>query len=265
VVHRLLEDAVKRVILAVAVVALISAFLSPDLSLSAEGVAIFVGFLIAIAVVLVTFELPALLLHRRQTGETGRLRVLPWAILLAAVFVLVSRIWSLQPGYLYGVVLGVVFLQAVGPRLEGREAATGATFTLILAVIAWGLLSWVRGAAVPLGDLALIVIETALAAIVVAALEAVAFGLMPLRFMPGYVIYRWRRPLWAVLWLLSLFGFIHILIGPNAGYLSDLSVPALLAAMGVFALFGAISVGFWAYFRFIYRPPAEEAAGAAEP
>jgi hypothetical protein len=116
-----------------------------------------------------------------------------------------------------------------------------------------------------LGDLALIVIETALAAIVVAALEAVAFGLMPLRFMPGYVIYRWRRPLWAVLWLLSLFGFIHILIGPNAGYLSDLSVPALLAAMGVFALFGAISVGFWAYFRFIYRPPAEEAAGAAEP
>jgi hypothetical protein len=161
---------VKRVILAVAVVALISAFLSPDLSLSAEGVAIFVGFLIAIAVVLVTFELPALLLHRRQTGETGRLRVLPWAILLAAVFVLVSRIWSLQPGYLYGVVLGVVFLQAVGPRLEGREAATGATFTLILAVIAWGLLSWVRGAAVPLGDLALIVIETALAAIVVAAL-----------------------------------------------------------------------------------------------
>jgi hypothetical protein len=24
-------------------------------------------------------------------------------------------------------------------------------------------------------------------------------------------------------------------------------------------------VGFWAYFRFVYRPPAEEAAGPAEP
>jgi len=101
-------------------------------------------------------------------------------------------------------------------------------------------------------------VETALAAIVVAALEAVAFGLMPLRFMPGYVIYRWRRPIWAVLWGLSLFGFIHILVGPNAGYLSDLSTESLLAALGVFAFFGALSILFWAYFRFIYRPPSDE-------
>ena len=249
-----------RVILAIAVVALISAFLNPALALNAAGVAIFVGFLIAIGVVLITFELPGLLMHRRQTGETGRLRVLPWAILLAALFVLISRLWTLQPGYLYGVVLGVVFLQAVGPKLEGREAAAGAAFTLVLAIVSWGLLTWVRDAALPIGDLGVIAIKTALAAIVVAALEAVAFGLMPLRFMPGYVVYRWRRPVWAVLWMLSLFAFIHILIGPNAGYLSDLSIPALMAALGVFALFGAISVGFWAYFRFIYRPPAEEPA-----
>jgi hypothetical protein len=254
----------QRVIIAVVLVAFISAFLNPALAFDAAGVAIFVGFLIAIAVVLITFELPGLLLRRRQTGETGHLRVLPWAIVLAAVFVLISRVWTLQPGYLYGVVLGMVFLQAVGPRLEGREAAVGATFTLVVAVVSWLLLGWVREA-VPVGDLAMIVLKTALAAIVVAALEAVAFGLMPLRFMPGYAIYRWRRPVWAVLWLLSLFGFIHILIGPNAGYLSDLSVPALLAAIGVFALFGAISVGFWAYFRFIYQPPAEDVAGPAEP
>jgi hypothetical protein len=78
--------------------------------------------------------------------------------------------------------------------------------------------------------------------------------------MPGYLISRWRRPVWAALWGLSLFGFIHILIGPNAGYLSDLSIPALVAALGVFALFGAISVLFWAYFRFVYRAPAEEAS-----
>lgn len=250
----------KRVLLAVAVVALISAFLNPDLALNAEGLAIFLGFLAAIAVVLVTFELPAILVHRRGTGETGRMRVLPWAIVLAAVFVLISRLFNLQPGYLYGVILAVVFLQAVAPRQEGREAAFGAAFTLVLALVAWVLLTAVRGAGLPPGDLVGLALETALAAIVVAALEAVAFGLMPLRFMPGYVIYRWRRPVWAVLWALSLFGFIHILIGPNAGYLSDLSIPALMAALGVFALFGAISVLFWAYFRFVYRPPAQEPA-----
>jgi hypothetical protein len=254
----------KRVLLAVVVVALISSFLNPALAPTAEGIAIFLGFLLAIGVVLITFELPGLLVHRRYTGETGRLRVLPWAIILAAAFVLISRIWALQPGYLYGVVLGVVLIQAVAPQIEGREAAVGATFTLILALVAWALLAWVRGAGLPPDDLVVIVAETALAAIVVSALEAVAFGLMPFRFMPGYVIYRWRRPIWALLWGLSLFGFIHILIGPNAGYLSDLSPEAVIAAMGVFAFFGAVSVLFWGYFRFIYRAPAEEEPAATE-
>jgi hypothetical protein len=250
----------KRILIAVVLVAFISAFLNPDLAPTAEGLAIFLGFLIAIAVVLITFELPGLFVHRRYTGETGRLRVLPWAIALAALFVLVSRIWALQPGYLYGVVLGVVLIQSVAPQIEGREAAIGATFTLILAVVAWALLAVVRGASLPTDDLVVIVLQTALAAIVVAALEAVAFGLMPLRFMPGYVIYRWRRPIWALLWGLSLFGFIHILVGPNTGYLSDLSSETLIAALGVFALFGAISVLFWAYFRFVYRAPQEDPA-----
>jgi hypothetical protein len=254
----------KRVLLAVVVVALISSFLNPALAPTAEGIAIFLGFLLAIGIVLITFELPGLLVHRRYTGETGRFRVLPWAIILAAAFVLISRIWALQPGYLYGVVLGVVLVQAVAPQVEGREAAVGATFTLILALVAWALLAWVRGAGLPPDDLVVIVAETALAAIVVSALEAVAFGLMPFRFMPGYVIYRWHRPIWALLWGLSLFGFIHILIGPNAGYLSDLSPEALLAAMGVFAFFGAVSVLFWAYFRFVYRAPAEEEPAATE-
>jgi hypothetical protein len=239
-----------RLVLAVAVVALISAFLNPDLSLSLEGLAIYLGFLLAIGIVLISFELPGLVVHRRVVGETGKLRVLPWAIVIAAVFVLVSRLVQLQPGYLYGVVLGVIFLQTVTERDEGREAAAGAAWTLLVAVAAWVWLDWVRGLNLPEGDVVAIGLETALAAVVVAGLEAVAFGLMPFRFMPGWVIYRWRRSVWAVLFAVSAFAFIHILIGPNTGYLSDLSITALMAALGVFAFFGAFSILFWAYFRF---------------
>lgn len=248
----------RYLVASVALVALISAFLNPDLSFSAEGLAIYLGFLAAIAVVLITFELPGLIVHRRRTGEAGRLRVLPWAIVLSAVFVLVSRMLELQPGYLYGVILGVLFLQAAGPAQEGREAAANAALTLVLAVGAWLTLGWVRSAGLPLTDLAALAVETALAAIVVAALEAVAFGLMPFRFMPGHVVYQWRRPVWAVLWGVSVFAFVHILVGPNSGYLSGLSPEALVAALGVFAAFGAFSVLFWGYFRFMYRAPAED-------
>jgi hypothetical protein len=246
-----------RILAAVLLIALISAFLNPSLTFSAEGLVIYLGFLLAIGVVLVSFELPGIVSRRRINGETGRLRVLPWAIVIAALFVLVSRLVQLQPGYLYGVVLGVLFIKAATSQDEGREAAANAVFTLVVAVVAWFGLGWVRGAGFPEGDLGALFLQTALAAIVVAGLEAVAFGMMPFQFMPGWVVYRWNRLGWALIFGLGVFAFMHILIGPNTGYLSDLSFEAVMAALGVFAFFGAFTLGFWGYFRFIHHGPEE--------
>jgi hypothetical protein len=249
-----------RLAIAIAITALISSFLSPNLGFSETSLATYVGFLVALVVVLVSFEVPAILEHRRVTGEVGRLRVLPWALVVAALFVLVSRLAALQPGYLWGVVLGVVFVRTDTSRDEGREQAAGALWTLMVALLAWLALGWVRGPGGTESTFFNVAAQTALAAIVVSALEAVAFGLMPFRFMPGMAIYRWNRWIWAVLFGVSLFAFFHILIGPTSGYLSTLTGPAWLAALGVFAAFGAFTVLFWAWFRF--RPsPVEETEG----
>ena len=249
-----------RLAIAIAITALISSFLSPNLGLTEASLATYVGFLVALVVVLVSFELPAILEHRRVTGEVGRLRVLPWALVVAALFVLVSRLSSLQPGYLWGVVLGVVFLRTDTSADEGREQAAGALWTLIIAVVAWLGLTWVRTSGTD-PTFFNIAAQTALAAIVVSALEAVAFGMMPFRFMPGVAVYRWNRLVWAVLFGASLFAFFHLLIGPTSGYLSTLTGPAWLAALGVFAAFGAFTVLFWAWFRFRPSPPAAEGEG----
>ncbi len=192
-----------------------------------------------------------------MTGEVGRLRPLPWALIIAVVFVLISRLAALQPGYLWGVVLGVVFLRTDTSADEGREQAAGALWTLIVAVLAWLALGAVRGTAGTDGTFLATAAETALAAIVVAGLEAVAFGMMPFRFMPGAAIYRWNRVIWAALFFASLYGFLHILVGPTSGYLSDLTAPAWLAALGVFAAFGVCTILFWAWFRFRPTPTAE--------
>ena len=246
-----------RLAAAVAVAALISSFLDPALTVSFRSLATFLGFLVALVVVLVSFELPGLLLHRRLTGEMGRLRVLPGALVIAAVFVLVSRLTALQPGYVWGVVLGVIFLRTVSEIDEGREQAAGALWTLMVAVAAWLALGWLRGATGTVGSFTGHVAETALAAIVVSGLEAVAIGLLPFRFMPGAAVYTWSRSAWVILCGASLFAFFHILVGPTTGYLSTLSAPAWITAMGVFAAFGAFTVAFWAWFRF--RPAPEPA------
>lgn len=242
--------------IAIAVTALISSFLSPNLGFSEASLATYVGFLVALVVVLVSFEVPAILEHRRVTGEIGRLKVLPWALIVAALFVLMSRLAALQPGYLWGVVLGVVFLRTDTSRDEGREQAAGALWTLIVAVIAWLGLTWVRSSGTD-PTFFNIAAQTALAAIVVSALEAVAFGMMPFRFMPGVAVYRWNRLVWAVLFGASVFAFFHLLIGPTSGYLSSLTAPAWLAALGVFAAFGIFTVLFWAWFRFRPSPVVE--------
>ena len=241
-------------------VALISAFLDPNFGLNTRSVAVYLGFLVALVVMLVSFKAPGVFVHRRRHHEWGELRVLPWTIVLAALFVLISRLFNLQPGYLYGVIIGVAFLESGTLRDEGLESTAGMIWALVVAVAGWAALSWYRTAAPEWGDFASVFAQTFLAAIVVAGLEATAFGLMPFRFMPGHTIYRWHRWLWAILSFLSIFAFIHILIGPAMGYLIDLDPIVWLAALGVFGAFATFTLLFWGYFRFVYREPAEEAA-----
>jgi hypothetical protein len=199
-----------------------------------------------------------MLAHRRKTGDLGRLRPLPWALLISAAFVLVSRLGNLQPGYLYGIILGAIFTREVSDDEEGRETIYGSIWTLFAALVSWILLTAVRNQGLPANDLFNLFAQTALGCILVSGLEATAFGLMPLRFMPGYLIYRWNRPLWAVLFGLSVFAFIQILIGPTSGYVSQLNPAAFIAAGGIFAIFGAFSIATWGYFRFRPAPEAQE-------
>lgn len=237
-------------LLFIALSALVSSFVDPYFGFDLRSLAVFLGFLVGLVVVLASFKLPPILAHRRRTGEVGRLRPLPWALVIAVLFVLVSRIGGLQPGYLYGIVLGVIFVKDSSDRDEGRQTFYGSLWTLAAAVLAWLGLSWIRSLGVPEDGFGVTLLSTAFAAILVAGLEAAAFGLMPLRFMPGHAVYKWNRLGWALLFGLAVFAFIHLLISPSSGYVLDLSPDAFIAACGVFAGFGALSIATWGYFRF---------------
>jgi len=241
----------------VAVAAFLNALLDPGLGLDFASLATYLGFLVALVVTLIAFDGPPLFVHRRRTGELGSMRVLPWTLLIVAIFVFVSRVAALQPGYLYGIVLGLVFVHEVGPRDEGREQAAGAVWTLGVAFAAWLLLGFIRSASPEADAFGTVLAETALAAVMVAGIEAVALGLVPFRFLPGAAIYRWSRPAWAVLFGIGIFAFVHVLIGPNVGYLSELSLGGLTAAAATFVVFGVMSVLVWAYFRFRPERAAE--------
>ena len=255
-----LRDALARfwrrrtgIVIFVIISAALYGFLSPDFGLSGESLAALVGIVVGLAIVIATFELPLLITHRRLRQDRGRLRVLPLTIVIALVCVLVSRLADFQPGYLYGVVASYAFLGALDLRDEARAHVATGVWMLLMSLAAWFALPLVATslAATPLLNLA---VGAALATIFVGGLEGLLFELVPLRFLRGERVYKWRRSVWFVLFMAAAFSFAYILLNPATGFLGSTRISPLVPAVILFVTFGVASVLFWAYFRF--RGPA---------
>ena len=240
--------------------AVLYALLDPTLGVDLHSVALVIGLLLGLLATTVAFALPTLVFHRVRAGEVGRIRVLPGTILIAIGCVLLSRVTGFQPGYMYGLIIGLTFARDLSVDDEGRSTAIATAWMLAVAVVAWVALIPVRDAITADPDaLPAAIAQAALSTIVVAGLEGVVFGLLPVRFMPGAALYAWSRRWWAVLFGLGLFGLLHVLVNPTSGYLADASRTPLLTIVILFVAFAIVSVGLWAYFRF-RRSRSETAA-----
>ncbi len=225
--------------------ALLYGFLDPGFGLDAGSLATFAGMLLGIVLVTAAFAAPAVLAHRR-IGSAWTLKVVPLSLLIGVACVLLSRLTGFQPGYLYGLLIGLAFARELSAADEGRATAVGA-----VAMLGVALVSWLTLGTLPASEsFAPVLARTALAALMVAGLEGVVFGLLPMRFLPGEPLYAWNRVVWGVLLAIGGFAFFHILINPASGYLSDTSRMPLLTVIGLLVGFSLVSVAFWAWFRF---------------
>jgi hypothetical protein len=184
---------------------------------------------------------------------------MPWTILVAVGCVLLTRLTAFQPGYLYGLLIGFSFATELSVRDEGRATAIASAWVLALTVLAWFGLAMVRGWGDPAGAVT-ILLTAALTTVVVAGFEGVVFGLLPLRFLPGAAVFAWSRRTWTVLFVAGFFGFLHILVNPQSGYLADTARTPMLTVVLLFVFFGAVSVALWAYF--LFRPGRADPAAA---
>lgn len=239
--------------------ALLYGFLDPGFGLDLGSLATFAGMLLGIVLVTVAFALPAVLAHRR-IGSGWTLKVVPLSLIVGVACVLVSRLTGFQPGYLYGLLIGLAFARELSAAEEGRATALGA-----VAMLGVALVSWLALGALPDGDaFGLVVARTTLAALMVAGLEGVVFGLLPMRFLPGEALFAWNRVGWGVLLAIGAFAFFHILINPASGYLSDTSRTPLITVLILLVGFSLVSVAFWAWFRYRDLPAAPQAPASTE-
>ncbi|MEP7361234.1 MAG: FGLLP motif-containing membrane protein [Chloroflexota bacterium] len=225
--------------------AVVYALLDPDVGVDARGAATIVGLAIGIVITTVTASAPSLVDALRNHGA-WRMRALPVTLVIGLACVLISRLAGFLPGYLYGIVLGFVFARQLTRVEQGRANGLAGVALLVMALVAWLGLTVIGPN--PEGFLATL-LATTLSTLLVAGLEAVVFGLLPFRFLPGEPLHATNRVFWAALLLVGAFCFFHILINPASGYLSSTTRTPLFTIVALFVVFALLSVAFWAYFR----------------
>ncbi|GLK15819.1 hypothetical protein [Herbiconiux flava] len=180
----------------------------------------------------------------------AQLLVRPSTLLLTAATVLLSRLAGLEPGFVFGASIGLVFGIALERASGARAVVVGALAALLLGVGSWTAASALRASpGAGAGDALLL---DTLTAITVCALSAPVVALLPLSFLDGQALFRASRPAWAALYSVSLATFGVVLV-PLADAWSPV-VSDLAWWLACLAAVSALTAAVWLYFRYVPDP-----------
>lgn len=177
-----------------------------------------------------------------------RFHALPAGLLVAATCVLISRLSSFEPGYLYGVIASLAFQGTLPKNEQGHTAALGAVASLAVALAAW--LIWVpvgHAASAPGASFAVVLAADLLGSLFVGGLVGNVIGLMPLRFLSGGTLMAWNRAAWAATFGIAVFLLVEVELRPQSASAHPGGAPIVTAVL-LFVLFGGGSAGMRWYF-----------------
>jgi hypothetical protein len=198
--------------------------------------------------------------HTRRHGSAPRkLIAIPMGLAIAAALVAFSRLINFEPGYLYGLVCGVIFTRELPTNEKGHLAALGVLTTLVLAVVAWALWVPVNAAAEHAHPFfGVVLADDLLGALFVSGLVGSFFGMIPLKGLPGWTIKQWNLWAWLLGFAISVLGLFQILLRPGiAGH----GHRPLVVSVILFVAFGGGSIVFHEHFE----KKARRARGAGAP
>jgi hypothetical protein len=226
------------------------------------------GLSLATGAVVLASDLPEVDYVRRRYRERATPIALPGSLVIAVACVALSRAVRFQPGYFYGLLGGLALSRKLDREESGRLAARTVAFLLFLSFASWLALQPVAAAAAENGKtFGTILVENILGGIFWCAHDSLVIAMLPMRLLKGEKVIRWSRAVWAGLYGLTLLAFVHILLRPSTGYVSNTSVSPPYVVIGLFVAFALFSFGFWGFFRLRSDPeaPADQVEGAAGP
>ena len=244
--------------LSVVATAVVLGFADPAFGFTGASVRLLLGMLVSVVVINIGIYALVLRLAKRSYGVTGTLRSLPGALIIVALSVLVSRLADISPGFLFGLVLAVVYTSEIQEAQRAKLVILTTGLTIAAGILAW------------LGYSALVTThgsgfwyELGFETLVAITLEAVGtliITMLPLTFLDGRVIFRWNKWAWAGVYLLTIVVFA-VIVMPISNNWGAMTAP-IFGWGTLFVVFAIVAFGTWAVFRFI---PGRRTATTSSP
>jgi len=225
----------------VAVAGAVGLLADPDVSLSTRTAAQMVGMSAAFACLVLVYDGLAARAVARSSGLRFRYQLYPLGLAVAVGSMLVSRIFHVAPGVVYGLVAGFVFAAPVAGRQEGAAYARATAVTYATVIVAFVLHREITGPGVAGSGFASIALDTATAAVCVGGLQSAVVQLLPMRFVNGEKVAEWSRIAWFGLLVLGLTLYLQLVVRPAPGSASWESVwfgaALVVAAVGLWGMY----------------------------
>jgi hypothetical protein len=241
-----------------ALAAVIYGFLDPDFGFNRSSAALFLGMAVGLMVISSVFDVArARYLHSRS-GVESRLVLYPIGLGVAVVLVAMSRVAHFTPGYVFGVFTALGFVTTPPTaKAEGRALGLASVALLVIAIGAWV-------ASIPISHAAahqdpsflVLTLDSFLSLLWVAGVQAIVFGLLPVRFTYGEQVAGWSRAAWVGLYGVGMGLFVHTMLHPDGGAYGTSTSASWSSVLALFVAFGEFSLIFWGYFRYrdLLRP-----------
>ena len=246
---------------------LIYSFNEPSVGLNGESLLLFCSLVIGVGVTTYVYEGGQAIVTQRRFHIASRMEVVPFAIGIAAVFVLISRLVSFQAPIIYGFVAAASILRSadLDENQSAQAVAFPAAVLLALSIVAWGLLGPLRSMSGDSGQwIAHLPGETA-AIVFAGGVEGLLFTMIPLAFTDGMKLLRWNRITWFVLFAVPAFLFSWVILNPEAQAFSALLEGRMLFAFSVVLAYAALATGVWLFFLRASGPAGVPASAGALP
>jgi hypothetical protein len=212
-----------------------------------------------IALFLVGYVANALtgLIARVQWNIVAAVSTRPYGLILTIVGVLISRLLHFSPGFLIGLILGLTIQGKSAAGFAWRTVVLRSSIVLIMAIAAWIGYSTLTLGGNEGGTFGSALLVETLVAITTEGVVALLVELLPLRFLEGERVYAHSRVLWGIFYVLTLVVFVLAVVPWEGNW--DALGSSLWIWIGVLAIFAAVCVGVYIYFRRFAKPLEEEA------